>query len=148
MFAKCPGDRNSIRGRVIPKTQKLFLMPPCITLSIKRYGPRVKWSNPGKGVAPFPTPRCSYYWKGSPRPRGPLSLFIAASHQTGLDTRSKAWRPIKVGIKGGGGREWAETRTLLVCAGRPTKCNVGLMRQAVSQIQIWIRARMPGYGLN
>ena len=26
---------------------------------------RVKWSNPGKGVAPFPTPRCSSYWKGS-----------------------------------------------------------------------------------
>ena len=25
---------------------------------------RVKWSNPGKGVAPFPTPRCSSYWKG------------------------------------------------------------------------------------
>ena len=27
----------------------------------------VKWSNPGKGVAPFPTPRCSSYWKGSLR---------------------------------------------------------------------------------
>ena len=25
---------------------------------------RVKWSNPGKGVAPSPTPRCSRYWKG------------------------------------------------------------------------------------
>ena len=25
---------------------------------------------------------------------------------------------------------------------------MGLMRQAVSQIQIWIRARMPGYSLN
>ena len=32
------------------------------------------------------------------------------------DTRSKARRPIKVGIKGRGGRERAETRTLLVCA--------------------------------
>ena len=29
-------------------------------------------------------------------------LFVAASHQTGLDTRSKARRPIKVGIKGRG----------------------------------------------
>ena len=28
-------------------------------------------------------------------------LFVAASHQRGLDTRSKARRPIKVGIKGG-----------------------------------------------
>ena len=33
------------------------------------------------------------------RPRG---LFVAASHQTGLDTRSKARSPIKVGIKGRG----------------------------------------------
>ena len=30
-------------------------MPPCLTLSIIRYGSRVKCSNPGKGVAPFPT---------------------------------------------------------------------------------------------
>ena len=29
-------------------------------------------------------------------------LFVAASHQTQLDTRSKAQRPIKVGIKGEG----------------------------------------------
>ena len=43
-------------------------------------------------------------------------LFVAASHQTRLDTRSKVRRPIKVGIKGGEGREQAETRTLLVCA--------------------------------
>ena len=26
---------------------------------------RVKMSNLGKGLAPFPTPRCSSYWKGS-----------------------------------------------------------------------------------
>ena len=31
-----------------------------------------------------------------------LRLFVTASHQTGLDTRSKARRPIKVGIKGRG----------------------------------------------
>ena len=43
-------------------------------------------------------------------------LFVAASHQTRLDTRSNARRPIKVGIKGRGGRERAETRTLLVSA--------------------------------
>ena len=43
-------------------------------------------------------------------------VFVAASHQTRLDTRSKARRPIKVGIKERGGRERAETRTLLVCA--------------------------------
>ena len=43
VFANGPGDL-AIPGRVIPKTQK-------ITLSIIRYGSRVKWSNPGKGVA-------------------------------------------------------------------------------------------------
>ena len=31
-------------------------MPPCLTLSIIMYVSRVKWSNPGKGVAPSPTP--------------------------------------------------------------------------------------------
>ena len=31
-----------------------------------------------------------------------LNIFVAASHQTGLDTMSKARRPIKVGIKGRG----------------------------------------------
>ncbi len=32
----------SIPGRVIPKTQKLYLMLPCLTLSIIRYASRVK----------------------------------------------------------------------------------------------------------
>ena len=32
-------------------------------------------------------------------------IFVTASHQTGLDTRSKARRPIKVGIKGRGRSE-------------------------------------------
>ena len=36
----------------------------------------------------------------SVRMGGKLIVFVAASHQTGLDTRSKARRPIKVGIKG------------------------------------------------
>ena len=42
-------------------------MSPCLTLSIIRYGSRVKWSNPGKGVVPSPTPWCSSYRKGSLR---------------------------------------------------------------------------------
>ena len=53
-----PGDRGSIPGRVIPKTQKWYLMPPCLTLSIIRHGSRVKWSNPGKRIMPSTTPRC------------------------------------------------------------------------------------------
>ena len=41
------------------------MIPPCLTLSHIRYVSRVKWNNPGKGVAPSPTPRCSNYWKGN-----------------------------------------------------------------------------------
>ena len=41
------------------------MIPPCLTLSNIRYVSRVKWSNPDKGVAPFPTPQCNSYWKGS-----------------------------------------------------------------------------------
>ena len=44
-----------------------YLIPPCLTLSIIRYGSRVKWSNPRNGVAPSPTPWCSSYRKGSLR---------------------------------------------------------------------------------
>ena len=40
---------------------KWYLIPTCLTLSNIRYVSRVKWSNPGKGVAPSPTPRCSSY---------------------------------------------------------------------------------------
>ena len=45
VFANGPGDLGSIPCRVIP---------PCFTLSSIRYVPRVKWSNPGKEVAPSP----------------------------------------------------------------------------------------------
>ena len=45
----------------------------------------ITWGN----LVSYPESRC----------RG---LFVAASHQTGLDTRSKARRPIKVGDKGEG----------------------------------------------
>ena len=41
------------------------MIPPCLTLSNIRYVSRVKWSNPGKGVAPSSTPWCSRYWKVS-----------------------------------------------------------------------------------
>ena len=47
------------------RLKKWFLMPPCLTVSIIRYGSRVKWCNPGKGVAPSPIPWCSSYRKGA-----------------------------------------------------------------------------------
>ena len=76
-------------------------------------------------------------------------IFVAASNQTRLDTRSKARRPIKGGDKGRGGQKRAEARALLVYAAhRLTWCNVSVMRQAVSRTQMWVRARMPVYGLN
>ena len=59
VFVNGPEDLGSIPGRVIPKTLKIVLIPPYLTLSNSRYVSRVKWSNPGKGVAPSPPPRCS-----------------------------------------------------------------------------------------
>ena len=43
------------------------MIPPCLTLSIIRYGSRVKWNNPGKSLAPSRTPWCSSYRKRSLR---------------------------------------------------------------------------------
>ena len=47
-----PGDQGSIPGRAIPKTPKIVLDAALLI----RYGSRVKWSNPRKGVAPSFTP--------------------------------------------------------------------------------------------
>ena len=67
VFANDPGVMGSVSGRVIPKTLKMVL--DTFLLNTQRYKVRlrIKWSNPGKGVAPYPTPRCSSYWKRSPR---------------------------------------------------------------------------------
>ena len=59
VFANGPGDMGSILGRVIQKTQKIVL--DTSLLNTIRYVSRLKWSNPGKGVAPSPTPWCSSY---------------------------------------------------------------------------------------
>ena len=61
VFTNSLGDLGLIPGRVIPKTQKCYLRPPCLTLSIIRYGYRVKWCHPGKGVAS--SSMCSSYQK-------------------------------------------------------------------------------------
>ena len=65
VFTNGPEDLGSIPGRVIPKTQKCYLMSHCLTLGIIRYGSKVKWNSSGKGVAPSPTPWWSSYRKGS-----------------------------------------------------------------------------------
>ena len=63
VFANDPGDLGL--NPVIPKTQKLVL--DTSLLNTIKYGTRVKWNNPGKGVAPSPTSWCSSYRKGSLR---------------------------------------------------------------------------------
>ena len=61
VFTNDPGDRGSISGRVIPKTQKMVLNASL--LNIQHYKVQIKgnWSNPEKGVAPSTTPWCSSY---------------------------------------------------------------------------------------
>ena len=50
MIANGLGDQCSISCQVIVKTQKWYLMPPCLALRIIRYVSRVKWSNLEKEV--------------------------------------------------------------------------------------------------
>ena len=60
VFANGPADWGSIPGRVKPKTQKMVL--DASLLNTQHYkGTRVKWSNPGKRVAPSPIPWYSSY---------------------------------------------------------------------------------------
>ena len=65
VFTNGPGDLAQSLVASYQRLSKGYLIPPFLTLSNIRYISRVKWSNPGKGVAPSPTPRCSSYWKGS-----------------------------------------------------------------------------------
>ena len=81
VFANQLGDLGSITGQVIPKdSKKWYLMPPCLTLSIIRYGikGKVEQSRERSG-RPSPTPWCSSCRKGSlrvhPRLWSPTSLF-------------------------------------------------------------------------
>ena len=62
-----PGDQGSIPARLIPKTQKMVLDATLLNTQHHKVWLKGKWSNPGIGVAPFPTPQCSNYWKGSLR---------------------------------------------------------------------------------
>ena len=60
------------------RLKKWYLISPYLTLSIIRYISRVKWSNPRKGVVPFPTPWCCSYWKGR------LQVALDYCHQLDL----------------------------------------------------------------
>ena len=67
VFANGPRDLGSIPGRVIPKIRKMVLDPSQLNTQHYKVRIKVKWSNPGKGVAPSPTPWCNSYRKGSLR---------------------------------------------------------------------------------
>ena len=80
------------------RLKKWYLMPPCLTLSIIGYGSRVKWSNPGKGVAPSPTPWCSKLSKrepsGHPRLSSPTLLIYIYIYISMISSQ----RPKTVGV--------------------------------------------------
>ena len=66
VFAIGPGDRGSIPGRVIPKTQKMVL--DAALLSTQHYKVQIKGKvgqSRKKGITPSSTIRCSSYWKGA-----------------------------------------------------------------------------------
>ena len=48
------GDQGSIPGRVMLKTQKMVLDASLLNTQHYKVWLKVKWSNPRKGVAPFP----------------------------------------------------------------------------------------------
>ena len=89
VFANGPGDLFQFQVTSYQRLKKWYLKPPYLILSIIRYVSRVKWSNPGKGVAPFPTSRCSSYWKGSllvPRDYGRRLYLILISSKKITDS--------------------------------------------------------------
>ena len=61
MLANVPGDWGSTSCRVIPKTPKMVLGASLLNTQHYKAWIKIKWSNPGKGVVPSPTPWCSSY---------------------------------------------------------------------------------------
>ena len=73
---------------------KWYLKPSCLTLSNIRCVSRVKWSNPGKGVAPFPIPWWSSYRKGSHR------VTLDYSRQLYFTFYCPSWRWVSMRVTG------------------------------------------------
>ena len=63
IFCNGPSEQGSIPGQVISQDQKTVLDASLLNTQNHKVRIKGKWSNPGKGVAPFPTPRCGSYWK-------------------------------------------------------------------------------------
>ena len=71
------------------RLKKWYLMLPCLTLSNIKWGSRVKWSNPGKGVASSLTPRCSSYRKGSLRVTLDYGRHLNFTYSSNVRTSAK-----------------------------------------------------------
>ena len=76
---------NGLQSQVesYQKLKKWYLMPTCLTLSIIRYGTRVKWSNPVNGVAPSSTPRGNF-WSPSSTVANFIYLLMLANSCPGI----------------------------------------------------------------
>ena len=61
LWVECSSMVRETRVQSHVESYQRYLIPPCLTLSIIRYVSRVKWSNPGKRVAPSPTAWCCIY---------------------------------------------------------------------------------------
>ena len=82
VFANAIVRETGVQSQVesYQRVKKWYLMPPCLTLCIIRYGSKVKLSNPRKAEAPSRTPWCSSYRKRShPRLRSPTLLTLLGS---------------------------------------------------------------------
>ena len=64
VFTNGLGDQGSIPGQAIPKTQ---INGTWCLLNTQHYNVWIKskWSNPEKGVVPYPIFQCRSYWKGA-----------------------------------------------------------------------------------
>ena len=60
VFANGPGDRGSIPGRVLPKTQKMVL--DVVLLNTEHYKVRVKGTNPRKGALGSPSTKVANFY--------------------------------------------------------------------------------------
>ena len=75
VFTNVTVDRGSIPGKVIQKTQKIYLIPPCVTPSIRfKVGTKDKVGKSRKKVASSHTPLYSSYSKENLRLRSPTLL--------------------------------------------------------------------------
>ena len=90
VFANGPGDRGSIPGCVIPKTQKMLLDASLLNIQQYKVGITGKVEQSREGVAPSPTRQCSSYRKGSLRVITDLRrrLYFFLTSLWGLQTTS------------------------------------------------------------